>query len=119
MKIRALVVALVLWAAPVLAADVDGKWAGTVTTPNGDVQVGYEFKADGTTLTGSTTGPDGSTIPIKNGKIDGSRITFVVTLDFGGMTFDIAYSGEVSPTEIKITADFAGMPFDFVVKKAG
>jgi hypothetical protein len=47
-----------------------------MVTPRGDFPVAYEFNADGTTLTGSTMGPDGSPIPIKNGKIDGNKITF-------------------------------------------
>ena len=118
MKIASLVFAVLLCAAPAFAADVDGTWAGTVNTPMGDFPVGYEFKADGTTLTGSMLGPDGAGIPIKNGKIDGNKIAFSVTLDFGGMTIDLSYTGEVSPTEIKMTGDFAGMPFEFVVKKA-
>ena len=33
------------------------------------------------------------------------------------MTIDIAYTGVVSPTELKLTADVAGMPLEFVVKK--
>ena len=117
--IWAIGLALLLCAAPAFAADVDGKWAGTVSTPMGDFPVAYEFKADGTMLTGSTMGPDGSAIPIKNGKIDGNKITFMVTLDFGGMAFDLNYTGEVSPAEITMTGDFAGMPFEFVVKKGG
>ena len=117
MKAFALLVLLILLASPARAADVDGRWSGAVVTPNGDVTVAFEFKSDGAALTGSTTGPDGSILPIKDGKIDGTRISFVVTLDFGGMTFDLAYTGEVSPAEIKMTADFAGMPFEFIVKK--
>jgi len=118
MKIHALLLAVLLVAAPASAADVDGKWTGSLATGNGDVTINFEFKADGTALAGSTTGPDGSTTPIKNGKIDGARITFVVTVAFGDMSFDINYSGVVSPGEIKLTADFAGMPFEFVAKKA-
>ena len=117
MKAYALMFVVLLLATPALAADVDGKWSGSLATPNGDVTVGFDFKADGTTLTGSTSGPDGATLPIKNGKIDADRISFIVTIDFGGMMFDLAYSGVVSPAEIKMTVDFAGMPFDFVVKK--
>ena len=117
MKIYALAFALLLLSTPAFAADVDGKWSGALATPNGDVNVAFEFKADGTALTGSTTGPDGATIAIKNGKIDGNKITFVVSIDFGGMPIDIAYSGVVSPAEIKMTLDFGGMPFEFVVKK--
>ena len=117
MKRYALVLALLLISTPAFAADVDGKWSGALATPNGDVNIAFEFKADGTALTGSTTGPDGSTLAIKNGKIDGNKIAFVVTVAFGDMSFDLAYSGVVSPTEIKMAMDFAGMPFEFVVKK--
>ena len=117
MKIRLFLVAMLLWAAPALAADVDGKWTGSLSTPGGDFTVNYTFKADGTTLTGTTTGPDGAEVAIKDGKIDGDKIAFSVTLDLGGMTIDIAYKGVVTPVEIKISADFAGMPFEYVVKK--
>ena len=117
MKVYALFVLMLLFAAPAMAADVDGKWSGSLATPNGDVTIAFEFKADGTALTGSTTGPDGAPTAIKNGKIDGNKISFIVTVDFGGMMFDISYTGLVSPAEIKLTADFAGMPFEFTVKK--
>jgi len=119
MKVRVLCLAMLLAAAPALAADVDGKWAGALDTPNGAVNIGFEFKADGTALTGSTTGPDGAQVPIKNGKIDGDKIAFTVTVAFGDMSFDINYTGVVAPAAITITGDFAGMPFEFVVKKAG
>ena len=75
------------------------------------------FKADGNTLGGATTGPDGATLPIKNGKIDGSKISFAIALDFGGMAFTLEYTGVASPDQINLTADFMGMPFEFVVKK--
>ena len=114
---RALILALLLWAAPAMAADVDGKWAGTVSTPGGDFPVTFEFKADGTKLTGTTMSPDGGSVNIKDGKIDGNKIAFGVSLDFGGMAIDIAYTGVVSPTELKLTADVLGMPLEFTVKK--
>jgi len=113
----AFVLALTLVATPALAGDVDGKWAGTVSTPGGDFPVAFEFKSDGTTLTGTTMNPEGGSVSIKDGKIDGNKIAFGVSLDFGGMTIDIAYTGVVSPTELKLTADVAGMPLEFIVKK--
>ena len=116
-KVYAIVVGLMLLAAPAFAADVDGKWTGTVSTPMGDIPVAYEFKAEGTTLTGTTLGIDGGSVPIKDGKVDGNNISFNVTLDFGGMAIDLSYKGVVSPTEIKMTGDFMGMPFEFTVKK--
>jgi len=118
MKVFALALAVLLLAAPAFAADVDGKWTGTVSTPMGDIPVEYNFKAEGTTLTGTTLGPDGGQVPIKDGKADGNNISFSVVLDFGGMALELTYKGVVSPTEIKMTGDFMGMPFEFTVKKA-
>src|SRR4051794_7167004 len=118
MKKFVLLLLVLLWAVPARAADVDGKWSGSISTPNGDVTVAFDFKSDGSALTGTQTGPDGGAIAIKNGKVDGNKITFLVSIDFGGMPIDLNYSGVVSPTEIKMTAEFAGMPFEFVVKKA-
>jgi hypothetical protein len=104
--------------ASVHAAAVDGKWTGMLDTPNGPVQVSFTFLADGNTLTGSTTGPDGNVVQIKNGKIDADKISFAIDLDFGGMPLTLGYTGVVMSDQIKLTLDFMGMPFDFVVKKA-
>lgn len=109
---------LVLVAAPARAADVDGKWSGSLDTPMGAVNVGFNFKADGATLTGTTTGPDGGDIAIKNGKIDGDRISFVVSLDFGGMAFDLNYTGVVGKDNLALKIDIMGMEMAFTVKKA-
>lgn len=102
---------------PAFAADVDGKWSGTVDTPGGQFPVNFTFKADGAMLAGSLAGPDGTEIPIKDGKIDGSIISFSITLDFGGMPFDLSYKGVVSPEQIQFSGEAGGMPFEFMVKK--
>jgi len=41
MNIRVLASLLVLFAAPAFAGDVDGKWSGSLDTPNGPVQVSF------------------------------------------------------------------------------
>jgi hypothetical protein len=109
---------LMLVAVPAHAADVDGKWTGSLDTPMGAIQVGFTFKADGTTLTGTSTGPDGGDIAIKNGKIDGNKISFLVSIDFGGMALDLNYTGVVKPDSVELTLDVMGMPFNLTVKKA-
>jgi hypothetical protein len=114
----AAIATLIVLTATAYAADVDGKWTGSITGPAGDFQLAFTFKADGSTLTGSTTGFDGAEIPIQNGKIDGNNISFSVTLDFGGMPLEITYKGVVSAEQIKMTSEFGGMPFEFVLKKA-
>jgi len=102
------------------AADIDGKWTGTVQGPTGDSAVAFTFKSDGAKLTGTTPNPiSGEEVVIKDGKIDGKNITFKVTLDFGaGMPFDFDYKGVVSGTELKLSTEFFGMPFDISLKKA-
>ncbi len=118
MKFCTAFAALLLLTASAFAADVDGKWAGTMSTPMGDIPVGFTLKAYGAKLTGTTMGPDGADVKIMDGKVDGANISFTVTFDFGGMPFMLAYKGVVSGDSIKFNIDVAGMPFDLVVKKA-
>ncbi len=114
---KLLAIALLL-AGSVFAADVDGKWTGTMSTPNGDIPVAFAFKADGAMLNGSTSGPDGAEVKIADGKIDGENITFTVSIDFGGMPLVLNYKGAVAKDQIKFTIEVAGMPFELTVKRA-
>lgn len=118
MKLAKVFLMMLVLCTPVFAADVDGRWAGNVSTPNGDLPVAFTFKADGEKLTGSTTGFDGAEVAISDGKIKGTEITFQVSFDFGGMPLVLSYKGVVSPAEIKVNGDAFGMPFEFVLKKA-
>jgi hypothetical protein len=110
--------ALLFFGISALAADVDGKWTGSVSTPNGDFPQAFTFKADGASLTGSMTGIDGMEVAIKDGKIDGNTVTFNVSLDFGGMPFMLSYKGVMSGEEMKVTGEVMGMPFEFALKKS-
>lgn len=116
MKYFAFAVALLLIAGIALAADVDGKWTGTI--PGMDIPVAYTFKADGATLTGTSSGPNDTTVPIKNGKIDGNNISFSVTFDMGGQEMKIDYKGVVSTDQIKLSFDMMGQTTEILVKKA-
>jgi hypothetical protein len=118
MKIVASIVMLFLLTAAAYAADVDGKWAGSVAGPQGEFPVAFTFKSEGAKLTGSTVGFDGTEVEIKDGKIEGNNISFTVTFDFGGMPFMLSYKGVVASDQIKMTGEAAGMPFEFLLKKA-
>jgi hypothetical protein len=117
MNMRTIVMGFMLAAVSCFAADVDGKWTGNMATPNGDVPVNFSFKAEGAKLTGTTTGPAGD-IAIADGKVDGDKISFSVTFDFGGMPLTMNYSGAVAKDQIKFTIDIFGMPLELTVKKA-
>jgi hypothetical protein len=116
MKHLMLALALLFVAGVAFGADVDGKWDGTI--PGMEIPVSYTFKADGATLTGTSSGPENTTIPIKDGKIDGNKISFTVTIDFGGQEMKMQYTGVVSPDKIVLTLDMMGQPTEIVVKKA-
>jgi len=118
MKFRNLVLGFVLLAASAFAADIDGKWKGSIDTPMGPIEVGFTFKADGVALTGTTTGPDGMEVKITNGKIEGDKISFDVAIDFGGMPFTINYSGVVKGADLALKAEVFGMPLEIAAKKA-
>lgn len=88
---------VLLAAAVAAAADVDGRWQGSLSGPNGDMTLTFNFKAQGTTLTGSVESPNGD-IPISDGKIDGNKISFKVV--FGQGTID--HEGTVSGDTIQL-----------------
>jgi hypothetical protein len=119
MRYFAFVAGLLLIAGFAFAADVDGKWTGSIAGMDGNnITIAYTFKAEGNTLTGSTSGPDGSQIAIKEGKIDGNNISFSVTFDFGGQEMKMQYKGAVAADQIKLTFDMMGQPSEIVLKKA-
>jgi hypothetical protein len=118
MKIRNLALGLVLLAASAFAADIDGKWKGNIDTPMGPIEVAFNFKADGSTLSGTTTGPDGMEVKITNGKIEGDKITFDVAIDFGGMPFTINYTGVLKGSDLALKADVFGMAMEIAAKKS-
>jgi hypothetical protein len=119
LKVTGAFLAALILAIPVIAvADgIDGNWSGAVSTGNGDLPVGFVFKADGTTLNGSMIAPDGSPSPIANGKIDGKNVTFAVDLNFSGTVFSLAYTGVLDGQQLKLSTEYQGQIIEFVVKK--
>ena len=74
---------IVFSALPMLAADVTGAWTGSAAGPGGDaMNITFNFKQDGTKLTGSIVGPQGDPIDISNGKVDGDNVSFAVVREF-------------------------------------
>jgi hypothetical protein len=116
-RLKGLLLALLLVSAPAFAAGVDGDWSGSIDSPNGPVPITYTFKADGATLTGTTTGPDGAKLAIKDGKVAGANISFAVDVDFGGSPTTLKYTGVVAADSIALILDFQGQPVNITVKK--
>jgi hypothetical protein len=119
MKMIKYVLALVLFASmPVMAADIDGNWKGGIDSPNGSVEMKFTFKMEKDKLTGSMTGPDGTPVPIADGKLAGSQVTFSVSIDFGGNPLVIAYKGELVKDKLNLQMTFMDMPIAIVLTKS-
>jgi hypothetical protein len=114
MKICVLAAGFLLIASCALAADIDGKWSGQYASAMGGdpMTLTYTFKANGNTLTGTSLGGPGEEIPIKDGKIDGNKISFTVDVKMGEMAMKFKYKGVLSGDELKLSfeMDMGGGP---------
>lgn len=111
------------------AADILGNWiASYVPTPfeaaksQVELRLGetiFSFKVDGTKLTGTVSDPQGETA-IREGTINGDKISFVVILGVGGNERKVRYKGQVFLNEIRFTLEVQGMedqPLEFIAKR--
>lgn len=118
MKTSLAVLGILMLATLAAAADVDGTWAGDIDMNGMSVPVVWTFKAEGAVLTGGVSQDGGPVMPLKDGKIEGQDLAFVLVVDMQGEQLSINYKGVlVSPTEIKLTGDVGGQTFEYVVKK--
>lgn len=111
---------LPLFVISVLCADVSGKWIAQVPTRDGGTrETTFNFKVEGTELTGTMSGRQGD-VPIAEGKVSGDDVSFSVTLEFGGNSVKLLYKGQVSGNEIKFTRTREGsdQAQEFTAKRA-
>jgi hypothetical protein len=119
MSMRRVLLALVMtigMAATAFAADVTGKWVGNVETPNGPIELTYEFKAEGEALTGTVASAMGS-LPLNKGKVAGEVITYEVTIEGAGtITHEAKMNAAGDELTIKATGEWGTS--EYVVKRA-
>jgi hypothetical protein len=123
MRACVLVIGILLVAGFAFGADVDGKWTTSVPGMDGNnMTINYSFKAEGSTLTGTSSFPgmEGKemVLTIKDGKINGNNISFSITIDFGGNEMKMDYKGVVSADQIKLTSEMMGQPMEQILKRA-
>jgi len=108
-------------AVAVFAQAVDGKWEAKQTTQRGEVTTTFEFKNAGGKVTGTMTrgGGQGQPIEIKNGKLEGNKLTFEVAQPGrgGGDPVTITYTGMVAADAIKFTTAGGRGPQEIEAKK--
>ena len=104
------------------AADITGKWTAQFDTQVGLQKYTYEFKVEGTILTGKAladiAGAE-SQSTIQDGKINGDEISFVEMQKYQGQEMRIVYKGKVSGDGIKFSRNVADQANEeFVAKRA-
>jgi hypothetical protein len=81
-------------AAPAAATTVAGKWAMSLQSPQGAMDVALDVKLDEKNIvTGTLSGPQGP-VPIE-GELKEGVLGFLISVDGGGGTFSIWFSGSL------------------------
>jgi hypothetical protein len=96
-----------------------GNWISKETGRQGIVETVFSFKVNGMELTGTVANAQGET-SIREGRINGNEISFVVMLSVGGNERKLAYKGQVSLDEIRFKLELQGLkgqPLEFVAKR--
>jgi hypothetical protein len=89
----------------VFGADVTGKWMSEAPANGKGGPQTFMLKSDGSTITGTIEGGRGGPLDIKNGKVDGDKVSFEVTREMQGNSMTIKYSGTVSGGTMTLSFD--------------
>ena len=108
----------------VLATDVTGTWKTEFDSQIGLQKYTYTLKQDGTNLTGkanSEVNDQKRETELKEGKVEGEKISFVEMLNFQGNDIRIHYTGKFTTTanEIKFTREVGNFAKEEIVAKRG
>ena len=106
------VLLVVLFAVGACAADISGKWKGEWTDTRDTPPCTFTFKQDGANLTG-TVSSEGGDLEIRDGKVNGDRVSFVVVRSVGAREMTASYSGRVDGGEINFKVSLPGSERDW------
>jgi hypothetical protein len=109
-KLIVILSALLAFSFGALAAeDATGNWKATIDTPNGTQTQTFALKMDGAKVTGTIGSEMLGSMQIAEGKMDGEKISFSITTDYGV----IRYAGTVSGDTMKLTITVGDGQFTF------
>lgn len=103
-NMRRLLILMLALALAASAADVSGTWKGTIETPGGAFENTFVLKAEGAKLTGTLQGGPGGEMKIDEGKVDGDKVSFSITMEFGKLT----YAGTFTADDLKLKVSMSG-----------
>jgi hypothetical protein len=106
-------------AALAYGADASGTWTASFDTQVGKQEYTYVFQVKGATLTGTAKGNLITDSALSDGKVDGSKISFVEKGSYMGMPLTFNYTGELKGDEIHFKRELMGFPAEeFVAKRS-
>ena len=79
-------------------ASIAGKWKMNLDVGGNAMELPVEFKQDGTKVTGTVTGPDGSSVPLEGQLADGKLSFSLTTPDGQPITFNATVKDENTMT---------------------
>ena len=99
--------------------DLTGKWTATAVSNN--VAVTLDLKVAGNVVTGAILNPRSGPAEIKDGTIDGNKISFHVERIANDATNRILWQGTIQGEEIHFTRNVEGAPgpsMEIIAKRA-
>jgi len=112
---------VILLAAALAAADLNGKWKGTLQSPDGPVEIVFDFAVNGQTLTGTVLTPGSTTgAKIDDGKIQGDTTSFSFTTQYQGSPLKLLCKTQPAEDGLKVQmgTEDGGWGTEFIVKKS-
>jgi len=103
-KVALAVAALFVMSGLTFAQGVAGKWTGETQGRGGTVSVTLDIKADGT----GTLMQGQNSSELKEGKVNGSTVTFTTTQQGRGGEIEVHWTGEVKGDELTLTRQAGG-----------
>ena len=91
-----------------------GTWAITSNSPEGGLESTLTVQQQANAFTGTMSSQMLGSAPVADGLIVGRKVTWSVTVTFGGQSFTVSYAGEVEGTKMSgtVTAgSFGSFPF--------
>jgi hypothetical protein len=112
---------VVLLAAAVAAADLNGKWKGTLQSPDGPVELVFDFAVKGEALTGTVQTPGSKdAAKIDEGKVQGDTTSFSFITQYQGSPLKLLCKTQPAEGGLKVQmgTEDGGWGTEFLVKKS-
>jgi hypothetical protein len=91
------------------AADVTGRWTAKVPGPQGESEITFNLRTDGSAVTGTLNNTQApGDVEIKDGTTSGDDVSFSLMRRIGNADMKVVWKGKVAGDEIKFTRTTEG-----------